>query len=118
MKERLVKVVQRLAVKWPWRLLASRMLILKGMNRDVEAMNAAIAAMRAATLAADAATAAVNAAAAAMASRNTSSSAIHVASEPIRKWHEDFMAEQALPVCTRRWNRARLGGRIWISSRK
>jgi|SRR5580692_9210074 hypothetical protein len=117
MKERLVKVVRKLADTWPWRFLASRMLILKGVNRDVEAMNAAIAAMRAATLAADAATAAVNAAAAAMASRNVSSGATYVASEPIRKWHEDFRAEQSLPVCTRRWNRARLGGRIRISNR-
>jgi hypothetical protein len=94
------------------------MLILKSMNRDVEAMNAAIAAMRAATEAADAATAAVNAAAAAMASRNMSSGAIHVASEPIRKWHEDLQAEESLPVCPRRWNRARIGSRIWISSRR
>ena len=118
MKERLVKAVQRLAETWPWRFLASGMLGIKGMNRDVEAMNAAIAAMRAATLAADAATAAVNAAAAATAALNVSSSAIHVASEPIRKWHEDLQAEQSLPVCPRRWNRARLGGRIWISSRR
>src|SRR5580700_6753793 len=118
MKERLVKAVQRLAGTWPWRFLASRMLILKSMNRDVEAMNAAIAAMRAATLAADAAAAAVDAAAAAMASRNMSSSATHAASEPIRKWHEDFRAEQSLPVCPRRWNRAQLGGRIRISSRR
>jgi hypothetical protein len=118
MKERLVKVVQRLAETWPWRFLASHMLILKGMNRDVEAMNAAIAAMRAATLAADAATAAVDAAAAAMASRNVSSSATHVASEPIRKWHEDLETLESLPVCPRRWNRARIGGRILISGHR
>jgi hypothetical protein len=118
MKERLVKALQKVAGMWPWRFLASRMLFLKSMNRDVEAMNAAIAAMRAATLAADAATAAVDAVAAAMASRNMSGSAIHTASEPIRQWHEDFRAEQSLPVCTRRWNRARLGGRVWTSSRR
>jgi hypothetical protein len=115
MKERLVKVVERVARTW--RFLASHMLYRKSMNRDVEAMNAAIAAMRAATLAADAATAAVNAAAAATASLNMSSSAIHVASEPIRKWHNDLVTLESLPVCPRRWNRARLGGRSRIFNR-
>jgi hypothetical protein len=116
MKERLVKVVQKFAGTWPWRFLASRMLILNGMNRDVEAMNAAVAAMRAATLATDAATAAVNAAAAAMAARNVSSSAIEAASEPIRNWYASYANEGSQSVCPRRLNRKRIGIRSWISN--
>lgn len=116
MKERLGKIVKRMAASWPWRRLASLMLALKGMNRDVEAMNAAVAAMRAATLATDAATAAINAAAATMAARNISSGAIDDASEPIRKLREEFAVAQSLRVCPRRLNRTRIGIRSWISN--
>jgi hypothetical protein len=114
MKETFVKVIEKLTGTWPMRLLASRMLTHKGMNRDFEAMKAAIAAMKAATLATDAATAAVNAAAAATAALNLSSSAIEVASEPIRNWYDVSKAKsQRLPVCPRGLNRFRIGRRGW-----
>jgi hypothetical protein len=119
MKETFAKVVERLAETWPIRLLASRMLIRKAMNRDFEAMQAAIAAMKAATLATDAATAAVNAAAAATAALNLSSSAIEVASEPIRNWYDvSGSKSQNLPVCPRRLNRFRFGHRGWAFHRR
>ncbi len=110
MKEKLAKVVLKVAGMWPWRLLASRMLIFKAMNRNVEAMNAAIAAMRAATAATDAATAAVNAAAAATAALNLSGAATDAANEPIRNWYNGFSGDGSLPVCPNRLSRTARGG--------
>lgn len=119
MKETFAKVIQKVRGTWPVRLLASRMLILKGMNRDLEAMNAAIAAMKAATLATDAAAAAVNAAAAATAALNLSSRATEVASEPIRNWYDVFESlDEPQRVCPRRLKRSRIGVRSWISHRR
>lgn len=118
MKEWLAKVISRGAGTWPWRWVASRMLILKAMNRDQEALNAAVAAMRAATAATDAATAAVNAAAAATAALNLSSAATAAASEPIHKWHAGYSWEGAEPACPNRFKRYGKGVRSWFSIRR
>jgi hypothetical protein len=118
MKERLVKVVLKVARMWPFRLLASRMLFFKAMNRDIEAMNAAIAAMRAATAATDAATAAVNAAAAATAALNLSSAASDAANEPIFNWYKDFPGGGSLPVCPNRQKRTSRGIRSFLPVRR
>src|SRR5271169_1060717 len=114
MKESFVRIVLKVAHTWPFRVLASRMLVLRNMNRDAEALNAAIAAMRAATLATDAATAAVNAAAAATATRNLSSGAIKTACESIAEPEEPgFSWEASQHICPRRFNRTRGHFRSW-----